>query len=141
MRQCLRHIVKRATRYPGRIEKPKPVPRRRRRQPGFQYVAKRLGMVGPRRVTAEARIGQQCRQAERGRQRAEQRVIARRDDDVPILTRIGGKGRDAGVPRPQRARRHAGDGVTRHGVFQDGDLPVEHCHIDELALPAPGPVM
>src|SRR3954454_4831019 len=130
MREHRGDVVDRPARQVGGLEPFEPRVHRCMLQRVFQRVL-HLGVVlGAEVVGGEARIVRNFGTTEDRAQLAEQRVVARGDDDVTVGRGEGAEGRDRRMAGAEGARARAGGGVAGDCVLEDRDLAVEHRHVD-----------
>ena len=84
-------------------------------------------------VRRELRIVNQLLTAGDLAELGEQFVVSGRDDDPTVLGAVRFERRDRRMLESERTRHLAGRGIFGDGVFEDGDLAVEHGDIDKLA--------
>jgi len=133
----LRNVVDRAARDSCSAEDFEPV-RGVARGKGTLDFGRELPMVPSAFFVAdETGIGAQILTSQRLAEFREERVVSRRDHDIPVS---GGKAVEGGDRRVARAggpRDFAGSLMTGNRVLEDRDLAIEHCDVNLLRLAAP----
>ncbi len=131
----LRHVVHRRAGKLGGLEAREPLLGIGARERRLELGAERRLVRAAIGVGAKARVVGQGGTLERGADAPEEAVVARRDDDLPLLRLEGAKRCDRGMPRADRPghapRRH----VARDRVLEQRDLAIEHRDVHVGASP------
>ncbi len=125
----LGYILNRTSRHARGFEPFDPIGLGSGQSYGLHQAFEQTGVLTSRSVRRKSGVVGKAVQTENSAKLSEQGVVARGDHEQAILGVEGFERRDRRVPRTGTTGRGTGGACRCYGVFQDGQLAVQHCYI------------